>query len=103
LNNRLESLLNLYEKEPEDSFLMYGIALEYTSQKNYEEAEKYFKKLLTSNPAYVPAYMQYARLKENQNEIYEAKNIYKQGIKIAKGAGENHAAKEMEDFLDELE
>lgn len=103
MNNRLEALLNLHKKDTNDSFLLYGIALEYVSVKNYGEAEKYFKTLLSQNPKYVPAYMQYARLKENQNDIEDARNLYKQGITVAKETGENHAAKEMEEFLDELE
>lgn len=103
MNNRLAALLNLQKKDPNDSFLQYGIALEYMSVKNYKEAEKYFKILLSRDPKYVPAYMQYALLKANQNEIEDAKDLYKQGIKIAKESGEIHAAKEMEEFLDELE
>ena len=47
--------------------------------------------------------MQYAQLKEKQNEIGRAKDLYKRGIQIAKETGDKHAAKEMEDFLDELE
>lgn len=103
MNNRLDSLLKLLEKEPDDSFLLYGVALEYVSAKNFDEAEKYFDKLLQLDPEYVPAYMQYAGLKEKQNMLQEAKNLYKQGIEIAKKAGDTHAAKEMEEFLDELE
>ena len=103
MNNRLDALLNLYTKDPNDPFLLYGIALEYMSAKNYSEAEKYFKTLLQQDPEYVPAYMQFARLKENQNEVDGAKNLYLQGIKVAKETGDYHAAKEMEEFLDELE
>ena len=103
MNNRLDSLLKLLEKEPGDSFLLYGIALEYMSASSFEDAEKYFKSLLVADDKYVPAYMQYARLKERQNEIERAKELYKQGIRIAKEKGDNHAAKEMEEFLDELE
>ena len=103
MNNRLESLFNLLKKEPNDSFLLYAVALEYLSAGNYEEAEKYFKSLLTNDSKYVPAYMQYAQLKEKQDEIGSAKDLYKRGIQIAKETGDKHAAKEMEDFLDELE
>ncbi len=103
MTNRLEALLNLQKRDPKDSFLLYGIALEYMSAKNYEEAEKYFKTLLSQNPKYVPAYMQYARLKENLNENKDAGDLYKQGINIAKETGDYHAVKEMEEFLDELE
>ena len=103
MNNRLEALLGMYEKDPKDSFLMYGIALEYLSAGNFEESENFFIKLLETDSKYVPAYMQYARLKENQNDIEGAKKLYQQGITIAIEAGDKHAAKEMEAFLDELE
>ncbi|MGA8265397.1 MAG: hypothetical protein WB779_13220 [Ignavibacteriaceae bacterium] len=103
MNNRLESLLKLLEKEPNDSFLLYGIALEYMSANNFEEAEKYFKSLLKNDAKYVPAYMQYAQLKERQNEIAAAKGLYIEGTHIAKENGDKHATKEMEEFLDELD
>lgn len=103
MNNRLESLLGMHEKDPQDSFLMYGIALEYISSGKFEEAEKFFSQLLNADPNYVPAYMQYARLKEKQNDFEGAKKLYRKGITIANEAGDKHAAKEMEEFLDELE
>ncbi|HKJ81160.1 MAG TPA: hypothetical protein VJ954_04005 [Ignavibacteriaceae bacterium] len=102
MNNRLDSLLKLLEKEPEDSFLLYGVALEYISANNLEESEKYFIKLINADPDYLATYMQYAGLKEKQDKIDEAKELYKQGIEKAQKSGDNHAAKEMEDFLDEL-
>jgi Tfp pilus assembly protein PilF len=103
VNKRLETLFGFLEKDPVDSFTLYGIALEYLSIKDYKNAEKYLNKIFESDPDYVPAYMQLAQLRENQNEIDEAKNIYKKGIEIAKKTGDAHAAKEMEDFLDDLE
>ena len=102
MNNRLDSLLKLLEKEPEDSFLLYGIGLEYLSAKNFDEAENYFSKLLNVDPDYVATYMQYARLKEKQHKLDEARELYRKGIEVAKKVGDSHAAREMEDFLDEL-
>jgi len=103
MNDRLSGLLELYKKDPYDSFLIYGIALEYKSKKNYSESENYFKILIKKDPDYVPAYMQFAILKEETNEISRAKELYTEGIKIAKQKGETHAAQEMEEFLDELD
>ena len=77
MKNRLESLLALLEKDRKDSFIIYGIALEYKSLKEFKEAEKYFSLLLESNPDYVPTYMQYAQLKERLNQLDEAKSIFK--------------------------
>ena len=101
--NRLNSLLSLYEKDPKDSFIKYGIALEYISMKNFSKAEEFLQLLLKDDPKYVSTYMQYAQMKASQNKTEEARDIFKRGILIAKETGDKHAAKEMEDFLDELE
>ena len=101
--DRLKLLLKLYEKDPNDSFVSYGIALEYISLKEYETAEKYLSSLLTANPDYVPAYMQLAQIKEKLSSFDEAADLYKIGIKTARNQGDTHAANEMEEFLNELE
>ena len=46
--------------------------------------------------------MQLAHVYENSNLIDKAKNIYKEGIEIARKNNDSHAADEMEDFLNEL-
>jgi Tfp pilus assembly protein PilF len=103
MSSRLAALLDFYDKDPSDPFILYAIALEYVSAGDYEKGENFFMMLLDKHPDYVPAYMQYAQLKEKQNKTEEAKQIYKQGIETARKAGDKHALNEMEAFLDELE
>jgi len=102
MSDRLNSLLKLLEQDPHDSFLSYGIALEHISTGNYEEAERYLSSIIKKDPDYVPAYMQLAQVYENLNLIDKAKNIYKEGIEIARKNNDSHTAEEMEDFLNEL-
>ncbi len=102
MSDRLNSLLKLLEKDPDDSFLLYGIALEHISTGNYQEAERYLSSIIKKNPVYVPAYMQLAQVYENLNFFDKAKNIYKEGIEIARKNNDSHAADEMEEFLNEL-
>jgi len=103
MNDRLKALLDFYNKDPKDSFTIYGIALEFAALKNYEKAEKFFNTLLTNDPNYVPGYMQFAQMKVELNQIDEAKDFYKRGITAAKKNGDNRSANEMEEFLDDLE
>jgi Tfp pilus assembly protein PilF len=103
MNDRLKALIDFYNKDPKDSFVIYGIALEYMSLNNYTKAEEFFNNLLTNDPDYVAGYMQYAQMKTNINEINKSKELYKKGIQVAKKVGDNRSAKEMEEFLDELE
>jgi len=102
MSDRLSSLLKMLEQDPDDSFLSYGIALEHISADNYREAEKYLSSIIKKDPDYIPAYMQLAQVYENLNLIEKAKNIYRDGIEIAQNNNDSHAAKEMEDFLNEL-
>ena len=101
--DRLKSLLELYQKDPKDSFVAYGIALEYISLEKHKKAEKYLTSILQSNPDYVPAYMQLAQIKEKLNNFDEAADLYRKGIKATKEQGDTHTANEMEGFLNELE
>ena len=103
MSERLRSLFELYKKDPNDSFVAYGIALEYISTESYDQAEKYLTGIITNDPDYVPAYMQLAQVKENLNKIEEAKDTYKKGIEVAKKNSELRTANEMEEFLSELE
>ena len=103
MSERLKTLFELYKKDPNDSFVAYGIALEYISIDNYDEAEKYLTKIITKDPDYLAAYMQLAQVKENLNKIEEAKDTYRKGIEIAKKNSELRTASEMEEFLNELE
>ena len=100
--DRLNSLLELHKKDPMDSFVTYGIALEYISARDYHRADEYLSVLLKNDPKYVPAYMQYAMLKEKMDEVEEAKNIYKKGIIVAKELNDIKAVREMEEFLNDL-
>ncbi len=103
MNSRLEGLLRFYQKDPNDPFVLYGLALEYMSDNQFDQAENFFLKLLQQNPDYVAGYLQYAQLKEKENKIEDAKELYKNGIAAAIKAGDKKSAREMEDFLSELE
>ncbi len=102
MNNRREALLDFYKKDPNDPFVLYGLALEYMSENNLQKAEEFFKELLRINPGYVAGYFQYAQLMEKESKINEAKELYKRGIEEAIESGDKKAVKEMEDFLEEL-
>ncbi len=102
MNNRLTALLEFLKNDPEDSFTLYAIALEYWAQKDFISTEKYFNQLFEIDEDYLPLYMQFARFKEEQGFIDEAIKLYKMGIVKAKQSGDNHAVTEMQEFLDEL-
>ncbi len=103
MSDRLASLLELLEKDKGDPFLIYAVALEYNSVKDFKTAAVYFGRLIQEFPDYTAGYMQFAMLKEKQNDIQGAINLYKKGIEVAKQNDDKKSADEMEEFLNELE
>ena len=55
---RKQQLQEMLAEEPNDSFLRYGLAMEYVSEGNDEEAVQCFHDLTAVAPEYVPAYLQ---------------------------------------------
>lgn len=100
---RLESLLQFLEKDPDDSFTRYAIALEYVSEGNIEQGIVYLEDLLERDPGYVATYLQLGYLYTEAGRKDDALAVLKRGIEIAQQSGDLHAASEMQDAVDELE
>jgi len=72
--SRLEKLKDMLKDDPTDAFVRYGLAMEYRTEEQYEEAE----------------------------QIEEAKATLTTGIAQAKAQDNLHAAGEMSEFLASL-
>src|SRR3569832_451341 len=99
---RLEQLLELLKADPADSFLRYGVAMEYAKAARFEEALTEFRELLQRDPNYVPAYFMAGRTCEQNDNLEAAKKFYKDGIAIAQTVGDSHAAVEISQALDAI-
>jgi len=101
--SRLDSLKLLLEENPNDSFTLYAIALEYDSLGEPETAVTYLKEIIERDANYLPAYRQLGQILARLNRTEEAKPIYRKGIEIAETIGDAHAKQEMTEELDEIE
>ncbi len=101
--SRLDTLKKFLEAEPNDSFTMYAIALEYASMNNLPEAIARLEEVLAIDPNYVPAYQQLGTFLRQSGNISEAAKILENGIRVAGTTGDRHAQSEMREVLDELE
>jgi tetratricopeptide (TPR) repeat protein len=99
---RLESLLSLAEKEPDNSFVRYGLAMEYARLNRTEEALQTYRDLLLREPLYVPAYFQLGTLLAKCGRIEEAQQTYSEGIKVASQKADWHTKSELESALENL-
>jgi tetratricopeptide (TPR) repeat protein len=100
--DRLESLLNFLEQDPEDTFTLYAIALEYSARKDTEKSIFYFESVIKIDPNYLAAYQQLGHILAVSDKKAEAIDIYNRGIEVAKKAGDRHAENNLRNMVEEL-
>ena len=102
--NRIQSILQMLEAEPNDCFLNYALGLEYAkSPDSYSLAESQLLKVKQIDPAYVPVYYQLGQLYANMQQRENALTFYREGLTVAKKLKQNKAANELEEAIFLLE
>lgn len=96
---RKEQIEEMLAAEPDDSFLRYGLAMEYVSAGADEDAVRQFLELTRRDPEYVPVYLQTGQALIRLGRDEEASAILKTGIAVATRKGDEHAAGEMSGLL----
>ncbi len=100
---RLGKLLEFYEQDKNDTFVRYGIALEYRALKDYDEALKWLQKLRRDFTDYLPTYYQLGELYQLLGDLDNARSTFEEGVRIARTARDLHTASELQAALDEVE
>lgn len=99
---RLELLRGMVEQNSADSFLRYGLAMEYRNAGDLEAAMREFRAILAANPDYAPAYFHGGQTLERLDRLEEAREVYRRGIEVTARQGNQHALAEMQAALDLL-
>jgi cytochrome c-type biogenesis protein CcmH/NrfG len=100
--SRRQQIQEMLAEDPGDPFLRYGLAMDYAGAREYEPAARCFEELLRDSPDYVPGYLQAAKVLRELNRDDEARAVARAGVLAARRKGEEHAAGELEAFLDDL-
>jgi tetratricopeptide (TPR) repeat protein len=103
MTTRLETLMNMLAQNPADSFLRYGLAMEYRNSGDLEAAVSEFRSIIAANPDYASAYFHGGQTLERLGRLEEAKELYRKGIEVTTRKGEDHARGEMQAALDMLD
>ena len=101
-DSRIDSLKQMLEKNPDDSFAKYAIGLEYMSLNKPEMAKEMFESLRVSDPKYSATYYQLGKVYEILGENQMAGKVYEQGIFVTTQQGDDHARSELEQAINEL-
>lgn len=100
---RMQQLQRMLEREPDDTFLLYGLALEYKKLNDASRAIEHLNRVIELDPGYCYAYHQRGLIQESLGETESAKQSYRQGIEAATKKGDDHARGEIEGALSMLE
>lgn len=95
MTDRLEKLLKLLERDPNDAFVLYGIAMEHKKAGRHEQAIEFFNRVIGVDAGYCYAYHQRGLVFEALNDMESAKRSYQEGVAAAKTKGDAHAAEEI--------
>jgi Tfp pilus assembly protein PilF len=97
--NRIKSLLL---QQPQDSFLLYALALEHVGVQDFVSAKSIFEDLIHHQPDYLPTYYQLAKVYEALQMNDQAVQTYEKGLLCAQTQQDAHTMSELKAALDEL-
>lgn len=82
-------------ESPQDAFILFAIAKEYEGMGDDVAAMEHFQKLKEHEPGYVGLYYHLGKLRERMGDVAGAFHIYKEGMRIARNAGDQHSLNEL--------
>jgi predicted Zn-dependent protease len=101
--DRLSMLKETLERNPDDAFARYGLAMEYANAGQTGEALREFETLLRTHPDYTAGYFMAAQTLARIDRVADARQMLLNGIASAQRTGNQHARDEMQAMLAELE
>jgi len=100
--SRREKLEQMLERQPEDPFLHYGLAMELVKGGDVAGALARFDRTLEIDRDYVAAYYHKANALIGQNRTAEARTTLLAGMQAAQRKQDSHAQAEMQGLLDSI-
>lgn len=98
---RITTLKKLIEIDPQDTFSVYALGLEYLDT-DQDQAQNQFQQALILDPGYISAYFQLGKLAFSLGNEKAAIEWLEKGIIVAEEVGDTHTAGEMQDFIDQI-
>ena len=102
MSTRLEALKSMVAQQPADSFLRYGLAMEYRNAGDLEAAVSEFRSLIAADAEYAAAYFHAGQTLERLGRPDEAREAYRAGIAVTNRQGNRKTRDELQAALDLL-
>ena len=100
--DKIKKLQEYLGRQPEDTFLMHALALEYVKINDLQAAKGWFERVLTIDPGYTGTYYHLAKLLETIGAREDAIRVYEQGMAACTAAGDQHAYRELQSAYEDL-
>ena len=101
-SQRMSKLQAMLQKQPQDTFLLYGLAMEYKKAGDPARAVEHFDRVIALDPGYCYAYHQKGQTFEASGNREAARQAYRDGIAAATKKGDQHAREEITAALEML-
>jgi Tfp pilus assembly protein PilF len=102
-NDRMTKLQTMHQRAPDDTFLIYAIAMEHKKLGQLSQAIEWLGRVVEKDPTYCAAYHQAALTHEESGDLEAAKKWYRDGIAAAGRKGDTHTMGEMQAALAAIE
>jgi predicted Zn-dependent protease len=99
---RMQQLQAMLAEEPDDVFLLYGLACEELKAGEQTAGLSRFDDIHARFPDYVPGWFRHAQILAELGETAAAQRIGQTGLETARRVGDHHAAGELAGFLELL-
>jgi predicted TPR repeat methyltransferase len=99
---RVEKVRAMLAASPDDTFLLYALAMEY-KKTDAPQSIELLRRVIQLDPLQSYAYFQLGQVQELTGDTEAAKDAYRQGIAAAGRAGDDHARHEITAALAAIE
>ena len=101
--SRIQLLLEFIEEDPNDVFTHYALALEYWNLNKIEEALAFMLKAKELDNEYLAIYYQLGKILETLKDYTKAREVFQEGMEIAKSQQNSKTYSELEFALEDIE
>ncbi|HEY6446078.1 MAG TPA: tetratricopeptide repeat protein [Acidobacteriaceae bacterium] len=101
--DKIAALKEILEQDRKNAFARYGLAMELAGQGQTAAALAEFDRLLADQPEYTAGYFMAAQTLARAGRAADARQRLVDGITCARRTGNQHAEREMQAMLDEME
>jgi len=101
--DKVASLKEILEQDPQNAFARYGLAMALAGEGQTDAALGEFDRLRADHPDYTAGYFMAAQTLAKAGRESDAKQRLVDGMACARRTGNQHALREMQAMLDDLE